>query len=144
MGTEFLKIKESEDALEIIQKLFDKYYTLQSEEIAVEVAVFVGIFHNAGNGLVADGLQLRIPPEGQQVSHALDPFGHVRVPENVGLIPAFFLPLAAEGVKAVGFGKAAVDGPDGGVPDHVLLDLPKTVMDGHLGKGDVFHKRVLL
>ena len=38
MGTEFLKIKESEDALEIIQKLFDKYYTLQSEEIAVEDA----------------------------------------------------------------------------------------------------------
>ena len=35
MGTEFLKIKESEDALEIIQNLFDKYYTLQSEEIAV-------------------------------------------------------------------------------------------------------------
>lgn len=38
MGTEFLKIKESEDALEIIQNLFDKYYTLQSEEIAVEDA----------------------------------------------------------------------------------------------------------
>lgn len=38
MGTEFLKIKESEDALEIIQKLFDKYYTLQSEEISVEDA----------------------------------------------------------------------------------------------------------
>lgn len=35
MGTEFLKIKESEDALEIIQNLFDKYYTLQSEEIPV-------------------------------------------------------------------------------------------------------------
>lgn len=35
MGTEFLKIKESEDALEIIQNLFDEYYVLQSEEIAV-------------------------------------------------------------------------------------------------------------
>ena len=31
MGTEFLKIKESEDALEIIQNLFDKYYTLQRD-----------------------------------------------------------------------------------------------------------------
>ncbi len=35
MGTEFLKIKESEDALKIIQDLFDKYYEPQSEEIAV-------------------------------------------------------------------------------------------------------------
>ena len=35
MGTEFLKIKESEDALNIIQDLFDKYYEPQSEEIAV-------------------------------------------------------------------------------------------------------------
>ncbi|MCF0226174.1 MAG: molybdopterin molybdenumtransferase MoeA [Methanobrevibacter sp.] len=35
MGTEFLKIKESEDAIDIIQNLFDKYYSPESEEIPV-------------------------------------------------------------------------------------------------------------
>ena len=35
VGTEFLKIKESEDAIDIIQNLFDKYYSPESEEIPV-------------------------------------------------------------------------------------------------------------
>ncbi|MDL2246799.1 molybdopterin molybdenumtransferase MoeA [Methanobrevibacter sp. OttesenSCG-928-K11] len=36
MGTEFLKIKESNDAKEILQSLFNKYYDLEAEEINVE------------------------------------------------------------------------------------------------------------
>lgn len=35
MGTEFLKIKESEEATEIIQDLFDEYYQAECEEIPV-------------------------------------------------------------------------------------------------------------
>lgn len=35
MGTEFLKIKESEEAIDIIQDLFNKFYEPQSEEIPV-------------------------------------------------------------------------------------------------------------
>lgn len=35
MGTEFLKIKESEEATEIIQDLFDEYYRPEGEEIPV-------------------------------------------------------------------------------------------------------------
>lgn len=35
MGTEFLKIKESEEATEIIQDLFDEYYHPEGEEIPV-------------------------------------------------------------------------------------------------------------
>lgn len=38
MGTEFLKIKECEDAQEIIKKLFEETYCSQSEEISVEDA----------------------------------------------------------------------------------------------------------
>ena len=35
MGTEFLKIKESEEAIEIIQDLFNEFYEVESEEIPV-------------------------------------------------------------------------------------------------------------
>lgn len=38
MGTEFLKIKECDEAQDIIQNLFDKYCTAQSEEIDCEDA----------------------------------------------------------------------------------------------------------
>lgn len=39
MGVEFLKIKESEDAKDIIQDLFDKCYSPEREEIATENAI---------------------------------------------------------------------------------------------------------
>ena len=38
MGTEFLKIKECDEAQEIIQDLFDKYCNAESEEINCEDA----------------------------------------------------------------------------------------------------------
>ncbi len=36
MGTEFLKIKEANEAIDIIQNIFYKYYTPQSEEVSVD------------------------------------------------------------------------------------------------------------
>jgi len=46
MGTEFLKIKESEEAKEIISELYEKYYTPQSEEIDISDAYNRVIFED--------------------------------------------------------------------------------------------------
>lgn len=46
MGTEFLKIKESSEAIEIINKLFDKYYSTESEEIPVSESYGRILFNN--------------------------------------------------------------------------------------------------
>jgi hypothetical protein len=51
MGTEFLKIKECDEAIDIIQKLFDENLTAQSEEIDVGEAygriLFEDVYSNA-------------------------------------------------------------------------------------------------
>ncbi|MDR3063839.1 MAG: molybdopterin molybdotransferase MoeA [Methanobrevibacter sp.] len=46
MGTEFLKIKELEEAIEIIEKLFKNSYKHQSEEISLEESVHRVIFND--------------------------------------------------------------------------------------------------
>ena len=75
----------------------------------------------------------------QAVGRALHPFGHVAVPEEVGLDGVFFGEAELEGTDTPCFGEAVVDGTEGNFTVQLLLIKEEATCQLDLMIGNKFH-----
>lgn len=114
LGTEFLKIKECEEAIDIIQNLFDEYYSPESEDIPVADSYERVLFEDVKS-------RIDFPPfdkalkDGFAVS-AKDTFG--ACDENPNTLEVIdFLEAGATTDKVAGNGKAIEISTGAAMPD---------------------------
>lgn len=129
MGTEFLKIKECEEAIDIIQNLFDEYYSPESEDIPVADSYGRVLFEDVKS-------RIDFPPfdkalkDGFAVS-AEDTFG--ACDENPNTLEVIdFLEAGATTDKVAGNGKAIEISTGAAMPD----GADAVVMVEYCEKGD--------
>ena len=111
---------------------------LHHGKIGIEITIgILGSLHTT-HEFVDLCLKLRIPFFFQEIGSSLDPFCHVRLPENMRLIGHAFFPLHFQRFKAPGLLKPVINRIDGHFPAEILLCLPETSGDRAVRKAHRF------